>query len=114
MSSSFEFPELVAPRPVGEMVAEAEEERRSALDAAREEGFAAGLSAGQAEVGPAAEALAAAAAELAAERARSAGAAEEAAAELALQVARKVVGAALQLRPELVLEVTRGALRPLS
>ncbi|HVY97624.1 MAG TPA: FliH/SctL family protein [Solirubrobacterales bacterium] len=114
MSSSFEFPELVAPRPVGEVVAEAEDERRAALEAAREEGFAAGLDAGRAEVGPAAQALAAAAAELGAERARSAGAAEEAAAELALQVAEKVLGAALEVRPELVLEVTRGALRRLS
>ncbi len=114
MSSSFEFPELVAPRPAGEVVAEAEEERLAALDAAREEGFAAGLSAGRAEVAPAAQALAAAVAELQAERARSAGAAEEAAAELALQVAEKVLGSTLEVRPELVLEATRGALRRLS
>ncbi len=114
MSSSFDFPELVAPRPLGEVVAEAEEERQTALEAAREEGFAAGLSAGRAEVGPAAQALGVAAAELGAERVRSAAAAEEAAAELALQIAEKVLGATLELRPELVLEVTRGALRRLS
>ena len=37
-----------------------------------------------------------------------------AAAELALRLAEKVVGAALEAKPELVLEVTRGALRRLA
>src|SRR5262245_15279617 len=114
MSSSFEFPELVAPVPAGEALAAAVEEREGAIAAARGEGFAAGLEAGSEEVRPAAEALAAAVAELRDERARAAGAGEEAAAELALQVAEKVLGAALELRPELMLEVTRGALRRLS
>lgn len=114
MSSSFEFPELVAPAPPGEALAVAAEERATAIDAAREEGFAAGLAAGREEVRPAAEALAAAVRELDGERARATGAAEEAAAELALQVAEKVLGAALEVRPELMLEVTRGALRRLS
>ena len=93
MSSSFEFPELVAPRPPGEALEAAVEERRQALEAARDEGFAAGLAAAREEVGPAVEALAA---------------------ELALQVAAKVLGATLEVRPELVVEVTRGALRRLS
>ena len=93
MSSSFEFPELVAPRPPGEALEAAVEERRQALEAARDEGFAAGLAAAREEVGPAVE---------------------EAAAELALQVAAKVLGATLEVRPELVVEVTRGALRRLS
>lgn len=114
MSSSFEFPELVAPAPPGEALEVAEEERRTALEAAREEGFAAGLAAGREEVGPAVAALAGAARELDAERARTAGAAEEAAAGLALQIAEKVLGTALEVRPELVVEVTRGALRRLS
>lgn len=114
MSSSFEFPELVAPVPPGEALAAAAEEREAAIEAAREEGFAAGLEAGREEVRPAAAALAAAAADLQGERARAAGAAEEAAAELALQIAEKVLGVAIELRPELLLEVTRGALRRLS
>ncbi len=114
MSSSFEFPELVAPRPPGEALEAAAEERRQALEEARDESFAAGLAAGREEVGPAVEALGAAVRELGAERERTAAAAEEAAAELALQVAEKVLGAALEVRPELVVEVTRGALRRLS
>ena len=114
MSSSFEFPELVAPRPPGEALEAAVEERRQALEAARDEGFAAGLAAAREEVGPAVEALAAAVRELGAERERTAAAAEEAAAELALQVAAKVLGATLEVRPELVVEVTRGALRRVS
>lgn len=114
MSSSFEFPELVAPRPPGEALEAAAEERRQALEAARDEGFAAGLAAGREEVAPVVEALATAARELGVERERTAAAAEEAAAELALQVAEKVLGTALEVRPELVVEVTRGALRRLS
>jgi flagellar assembly protein FliH len=114
MSSSFEFPELVAPAPPGEALAVAVEEREAAIAAAREEGFAAGLEAGREEVRPAAEALAAAARELDGERARTAAVAEEAAAELALQVAEKVLAAAIEVRPGLMLEVTRGALRRLS
>lgn len=114
MSSSFEFPELVAPRPAGEALEAAAEERRQAVEAARDEGFAAGLAAGREEVGPAVEALAEAVRELGTERERTAAAAEEAAGELALQVAEKVLGTALELRPELVVEVTRGALRRLS
>jgi flagellar assembly protein FliH len=114
MSSSFEFPELVAPVPPGEALAAAVEEREAAIETAREEGFVAGLAAGREEVRPTAAALAAAVVELQGERASAAGAAEEAAAELALQVAEKVLGAAIELRPELLLEVTRGALRRLS
>jgi flagellar assembly protein FliH len=114
MSSSFEFPELVAPAPPGEALAVAAEERAAAIETAREDGFAAGLAEGREEVRPAAEALAAAARGLDGERTRVAGAAEEAAAELALQIAEKVLGAAIELRPELMLEVTRGALRRLS
>jgi len=114
MTSSFEFPQLTAPRPPAETAAAAEEERLAALETTRQEGFAAGLAAGRAEIGPAAEALVAAAREFETETARAADAAERAAAELALQIAEKVLGAALDVRPELVLEVVRGALRRLT
>jgi flagellar biosynthesis/type III secretory pathway protein FliH len=114
MSSSFEFPRLAAPRPREEELAADRAEREGAVAAAREEGFAAGLAAGRGEIGPAAAALAAAAGELAEARARAAEATERAAVELALLLAEKVLGAALELRPELLLEVVRGALRRLT
>ncbi len=119
MSSSFEFPELEAPPEPAQLIAAAADERRQAeeaerLEAARAEGMAEGLAAGRAEIEPAVEALGAAARELAEESAAAAERAEAAAAELALRLAEKVVGAALEAKPELVLEVTRGALRRLA
>jgi flagellar assembly protein FliH len=119
MSSSFDFPELLAPPAPIEVAAEAEAERRedaeaALVQAARAEGVAEGLAAGRAEIGPAVEALAAAATGLEKERDASATRTEQAAAELALQIAEKVLGAALEVRPELVLEVVRGALRRLA
>ncbi|HVO54554.1 MAG TPA: FliH/SctL family protein [Solirubrobacterales bacterium] len=118
MSSSFEFPELEAPPAPAQLLAAAESERREAeeaerLAAVREEAFAAGLAAGREELGPAVAALGSAARELREEAAAAAERAERAAAELALRIADKVLGAALEVRPELVLEVTRGALRRL-
>ncbi len=119
MSSSFEFPELAAPRPLAELDAEAEAARREdaraeRVEAARAEGHAEGLAAGRAEIAPSVEALAAAARALGAEREAAAARTEQAAVELALQIAEKVVGAALEVRPELVVEVARGALRRLA
>lgn len=118
MSSSFEFPELEAPPAPEQLIAAAAGERAEAeleerLAAARDDGFERGLAAGRTEVGPAVAALAAAAQGLAEERAAAADAAERAAAELALQIAEKIVAAALEARPELVVEATRGALRRL-
>lgn len=119
MSSSFEFPELVAPMPVAALAAEEVAERlRDAeaerLEAAREEGRAEGLVAGRAEIAPAVEALAAAVRALGEERTAAAELAEGAAAQLSLQIAEKVVGAALEVKPELVLDAIRGALRRLA
>lgn len=118
MSSSFEFPELEAPPAPAQLLAVAEDERREAeaearLAAARAEGHAAGLAAGRAEIEPAGRALAAAAQELREEAAAAAERAEAAAAELGLRLAEKVVAAALEAQPELVVAVTRGALRRL-
>ncbi len=119
MSSSFEFPELVAPPAPVEVAAEAEAERRddaeaALVEAARAAGVEQGLAAGRAEIGPALEALGAAVAALQTEREASAAATEAAAVGLALQIAEKVLSAALEVRPELVLDVVRGALRRLA
>jgi flagellar biosynthesis/type III secretory pathway protein FliH len=99
MSASFEFPELLGPTAVAEAWAG---------------GRAEGLAAARAELHPALEALAAAARALDDERTRALAAVERDAAELALQLADKVVGAALEVRPELVVDLVRGALRRLA
>jgi flagellar assembly protein FliH len=114
MNSSFEFPELAVPRPVEERLAAAEAEREAELGAARDEGYAEGLAAGRAEVSAAAHALARGAAELDAARAEAAAEVEPRAAELALRIAEKVLAGELSARPELVLDVVRGALRRLT
>jgi flagellar biosynthesis/type III secretory pathway protein FliH len=86
-------------------------------DAIRAEGFQEGYSAGAADaaasLGPAASALHAAAAELATLRESIAEGAERATVELALRIAEQVVQGALAVRPELVVDAVRGALRRL-
>lgn len=81
------------------------------------EGHAAGLqqgiAQGRAELAGAIDALKAAAAELTARRDALCEVVEPAAISLALAGAEQVVGAALSVKPELVLETTRGALRRL-
>ncbi len=114
MNSSFEFPELAVPRPVEERLAAAEAEQEAALAGARAEGYDEGLAAGRAEVSAAARALASAAAQLGEASATAAGNAEPVAVGLALRIAQKVLGGELEARPELVLDVVRGALRRLT
>jgi flagellar assembly protein FliH len=114
MNLSFEFPELAVPRPARERLAAAEAEHEAELAAARADGYDAGLAAGRAEVSAAARALAGAAAELDAASASAAAAAESRAVELALRIAEKVLGGELEARPELILDVVRGALRRLT
>lgn len=115
MNSSFDFPELTAPPAPTQLAAEETAARREDERAqARAEGYAEGVAAGRAEIAPAVEALVAAMRALQEERAASAERTERAAAELAVQIAEKVLGAALEVKPELVLEVVRGALRRLA
>lgn len=111
MSSSFELPELTAPRPAAEELAAAAAEREAELAAARAAGYEEGLDAGLERVRATAEAFVAGAKALAAEREKAAAASEARMVELALAIAEKVLGTALELRPELVVEVVRGALR---
>jgi len=114
MNSSFEFPELAVPRPAEERLAAAEVEREAEMDAARAAGYDEGLAAGRAEVSGAARALASAAARLDEASASAATDAEPVAVELALRIAEKVLGGELEARPELVVDVVRGALRRLT
>jgi flagellar biosynthesis/type III secretory pathway protein FliH len=93
--------------------AEAAQIRESARAAGFEAGFNAGLAAADAEVKPAVAAIAAAHAQLDAERSANADAVEVAAVELALSLAEKAIGAALEVRPEHVVDVVRGGIRRL-
>ena len=79
--------------------------------AAREAGYAVGLEEGRAALADAVQALAGAAAALAAERDAVAAACEPEAVALAFRVAEKVLGAAVEVEPERVVDVVRGALR---
>ena len=124
----FSFEQLAPPAPtVGEAAAELDDETlagvRAALQAegaraaeaaraeAREQGHREGLEAAARELAPAAEALAGALAALTSERERYADMLEREAVDLALQIAEKVLCGALDVQPERVVDVVRGALR---
>ena len=128
-SSSFTFEQLCAPavsrattladataeaeRIVAAAQAEAAAVREAGRLAGLEEGRTAALSELRAELGPAAHTLSTAAAELERFGAERAAAIEREAVELAVMLAEKVLDAALEVRPEVVLDVIRTALRGL-
>ena len=91
--------------------AEAAQIRAAALEAGRSEGYAAGLAEAQAGLEPVRAALQSALQKLHGAHDDFVGLAERHAVELALAIARKVIGAELAVRPELVAEVATGALR---
>jgi flagellar assembly protein FliH len=121
----FSFPVLESDGPVvtvGTPVARAEEVLREAQVAAKriaaqaeaeghERGYALGLEEGSAAVATARQALEDSVGGVLELRAQFLEQAEARAVELALLLAEKIVGAALGVQPELVLEVVRGALR---
>jgi flagellar assembly protein FliH len=118
---AFELPTLEPPpglhayaapavaEPAIDLAAEAE----AARAAGHEAGFQAGLAEAQAQMAAGIAALAAAVAEVGAERERVSSAVEAAAVELGLRIAEQALGAAVQARPEAVVDVVRGALRRL-
>jgi flagellar biosynthesis/type III secretory pathway protein FliH len=91
--------------------AEAVEISRIAQAQAQDQGFAAGIAQARQQLAPTAEALAAAVRALVEARDEFVETAEHRAVELALAIADKVVGAALEVDPELVRGVVTGALR---
>jgi flagellar biosynthesis/type III secretory pathway protein FliH len=125
VATAYEFPTLEATTVIAAggsiaeqaaaIVAAAEAQAEVVIAAAAEQGRAEGHAQGVAEahelLAPAREALEAGLAALAQEKARVVAEAEAAAVELALALAQKVLGTALEVRPELVLEVATGALR---
>jgi flagellar biosynthesis/type III secretory pathway protein FliH len=93
--------------------AEAETLRAQAVEEGRAEGLRLGRDEVAIELAPAAAALEQAVGEARALRTEAAEAAEAHAVQLALAIAEKVVAAALEIAPERVVDVVRGALRGL-
>jgi flagellar assembly protein FliH len=91
--------------------ADAERVRADAQAAGFEEGRLAGLEAARAELEPAVHALAEAVAGVHELRERAAEDVERASVELGLQIAEKALAAAVEVQPERVVDVVRGALR---
>ena len=113
----FTEPEHVRVDQAQDVLIQARAEADAIREAARQAGFDAGFDAGMAQAGrrmaPIASALEQALAALAAERQHQAEAVERHAIELALMLAEKTLGAALEVRPEHVVDVVRGGLRRL-
>jgi flagellar assembly protein FliH len=126
LAQEFDFAPLAAPvevRPAVAAVAETPEQRAADLlaraeaeaealrEAARVEGFEAGRAEALAALAPASEALQQATGAVTAEAGERADRLEARAVELAIQLAEKVLGGALAVQPERVVEAVRGALR---
>ncbi len=93
---------------------EAEQVRAQARAAGEAEGRAEGLAAALAQAAPALETLSEALRSLEEARLRMADELEREAAELAVKLAEQIVGGALAVQPERVIDITRGALRRLA
>jgi flagellar assembly protein FliH len=103
--------QAVAEEVLAQARAQAEDILHEARQQGHQEGFAAGMAAAQEELAPAAQALATVHAEIQARRDELVDIVEERAVELALQIAGKVVAGTLEVQPERVVDVVRGALR---
>jgi flagellar assembly protein FliH len=101
----------VAEEVLAQAHARAEDILHEARQQGHQEGFAAGMAAAQEELAPAVQALATVHAEIQARRDELVDVVEERAVELALQIAEKVVAGTIEVQPERVVDVVRGALR---
>ena len=114
---AFTEPEHVRVAQAQDVLTLARAEADAIREAARQEGFNAGYDAGMAQAAqrlePIASALNEAYVALGAERERQAEAVERHAVDLALMLAEKTLGAALEAKPEHVVDVVRGGLRRL-
>ncbi len=110
-SAEFEFGTLQPQGAVGTTERSLEQIIDEARDRGHAEGFAAGRADALAQLAPAADAMAEALVEAQRQTDVFVEDAERAAVELALALAGKIVGAAVEVQPELVLEVVAGALR---
>jgi flagellar assembly protein FliH len=91
--------------------AEADRIREEARAAGHEAGFAAGRDEARAELAPVAAALAEAVRALSELQQQAADRVEREAVELSVHIAERVVGGAIEVQPERLLDVVRGALR---
>jgi flagellar assembly protein FliH len=91
--------------------AEADDIRHAARQLGYEEGFQAGTAGAREELAPAAAALGEALAEAQRLRGETADAVEAHAVELSLRLAEKIVAGTIEVQPERVVDVVRGALR---
>jgi flagellar assembly protein FliH len=111
-------PAAPAAAPAGpspqDIVAQAHAEAEAIRAQAREDGFAAGLEAAQAEIAAQAEALASALASVADLRAQVADEVERGAVALGLRIAEQAVQGAVEVDPDRVVDAVRGALRCLT
>jgi flagellar assembly protein FliH len=96
---------------VMDVLAEARAEAEQIREAARQEGYASGRADAVASLEPALAALTQAIADVQAGQAETAVELERRAVELGLRLASKVVGGALSVQPELVIESVTGVLR---
>jgi flagellar biosynthesis/type III secretory pathway protein FliH len=96
---------------VMDVLAEARAEAEQIREAARQEGYAAGRADAVATLEPALAALTQAIGDVQAAQAEQSVELERRAVELGLGLARKVVGGALSVRPELVVDAVTGVLR---
>jgi flagellar assembly protein FliH len=103
--------QAVAEEVLAQAHARAEDILHEARQQGHQEGYAAGMAAAQEELAPAAQALATVHAEIQARREELVDVVEERAVELALQIAEKVVAGTIEVQPERVVDVVRGALR---
>lgn len=112
-----EAPPGVRAAQAADVITQARNEAAAIREAAQQEGFQAGFEAGltqaQAQMAPIAAALSEAHVALGAEREHAADAVEVHAIDLALRLAEKTLGAALEARPEHIVDVVRGSLRRL-
>ena len=120
--SAYSFQQLESPANLGGGVAdllsaaweEAEQVRAQARAAGEAEGRAEGLRAAAAEAEPALAALAQAVRSFEQLRAGLVETLESEAAELALRIAEQIIAGALEVQPERIIDITRGALRRLA
>jgi flagellar assembly protein FliH len=103
--------QAVAEEVLAQARADADDLRHEARQQGHQEGFAAGMAAAQEELAPAAQALAQVHAEIQSRRDELVDVVEDRAVELALQIAEKVVAGTIEVQPDRVVDVVRGALR---
>jgi flagellar assembly protein FliH len=104
-------PRGIAEDFLGSARAEADDIRHEARQQGYQDGYQAGMAAAREELAPAAAALGEAVAEAQKVRSEAAEAVEARAVELSMRIAEKVVAGTLDVQPERVVDVVRGALR---